>query len=98
MLSRLAAMERVGSMSVKPGRKETQTTASPSREGAAKINGAAYRRWLDGLLVEDLTDYAIFLVDLEGRIVTWNAGAERILGYKEMEILGQPFSVLFMPE
>ena len=33
-----------------------------------------------------------------GRIATWNSGAERILGYKEAEILGQPYGIIFKPQ
>jgi PAS domain S-box-containing protein len=41
------------------------------------------------LLIDEVQDYAIFLVDLEGRVVSWNAGAERLLGWTEEEILGR---------
>jgi PAS domain S-box-containing protein len=44
------------------------------------------------LLVEGVQDYAIFMLDPEGRVVTWNEGAERIKGYRADEILGQQFS------
>jgi PAS domain S-box-containing protein len=44
------------------------------------------------LMVEGVKDYAIFMLDPEGRVVTWNAGAERLKGYKSEEILGQSFS------
>jgi PAS domain S-box-containing protein len=50
------------------------------------------------LLVEEVHDYAIFLVDLEGRVVGWNRGAERLLGWTEAEILGQSAFVVFVPE
>jgi PAS domain S-box-containing protein len=50
------------------------------------------------LLVESVKDYAIFLMDPEGRVVSWNAGAERIKGYKDWEIIGQHFSVFYTPE
>jgi PAS domain S-box-containing protein len=43
-------------------------------------------------------EYAIFTSDLGGLITTWNAGAEKILGYGEEEILGQPCDVIFTPE
>jgi PAS domain S-box-containing protein len=43
-------------------------------------------------LVEGVQDYAIFMLDSEGRVVSWNAGAERIKGYAAWEILGQHFS------
>jgi PAS domain S-box-containing protein len=44
------------------------------------------------LLIQETTDYAIFMLDPEGRVVTWNAGAERTKGYKAEEIVGQHFS------
>jgi PAS domain S-box-containing protein len=50
------------------------------------------------LLMECVTDYAIFFLDPDGRVATWNAGAERIFGYPEREIVGQPFSRLFPPQ
>src|SRR3954451_21779745 len=49
------------------------------------------------LFVEAVRDYAIFMLDPEGNISTWNTGAERIKGYKPWEIIGQHFSV-FYPE
>jgi PAS domain S-box-containing protein len=49
------------------------------------------------LLVENVDDYAIFMLDATGHVVTWNAGAERIKGYKPQEIIGQHFSK-FYPE
>ena len=50
------------------------------------------------LLVEGITDYAIYMLDPEGRIANWNRGAERIKGYKAKEIVGQHFSVFYTPE
>ena len=50
------------------------------------------------LLVEGVTDYAIYMLDPEGRVVTWNAGAERSKGYKAEEILGKNYSIFFLPE
>src|SRR5436190_3248529 len=44
------------------------------------------------LLVEGVKDYAIFMLDPQGRVLTWNAGAERFKGYKPHEIIGQHFS------
>ena len=45
-----------------------------------------------------MRDYAIFLLDREGNVATWNAGAERIKGYRAEEILGQHFSRFYPPE
>jgi PAS domain S-box-containing protein len=50
------------------------------------------------LLVEDVRDYGIFMLDPEGRIVSWNEGAERIKGYKVWEIIGEHFSVFYGEE
>jgi PAS domain S-box-containing protein len=50
------------------------------------------------LLMECVTDYAIFFLDPDGRIATWNTGAERIFGYQEGEIVGQHFSCFFNAE
>lgn len=50
------------------------------------------------LLVEGVTDYAIFMIDPDGRVANWNAGAERIKGYTADEILGSHFSRFYTPE
>ena len=44
------------------------------------------------VLVESIVDYAIFMLDADGRIISWNTGAERLKGYREDEIIGQHFS------
>ena len=49
------------------------------------------------LLVSGVRDYAIFMLDPSGRIVTWNEGAERIKGYREDEVLGRHFSLFYSP-
>ena len=49
------------------------------------------------LLVEAVRDFAIFLLDAEGRIASWNSGAERIKGYGSEEVMGKSFSI-FYPE
>jgi PAS domain S-box-containing protein len=50
------------------------------------------------LLVDNVRDYAIFLLDPEGHVLTWNAGAQSIKGYAKEEILGKHFSVFYLPE
>jgi PAS domain S-box-containing protein len=50
------------------------------------------------LLVEAVKDYAIFLLDPDGRVVSWNPGAERIKGYTAEEILGQHFTRFYEPD
>ncbi|HEX3915831.1 MAG TPA: PAS domain S-box protein [Caulobacteraceae bacterium] len=50
------------------------------------------------LLVEGVTDYAIYLLDAEGHVSSWNAGAQRIKGYRSDEIIGQHFSQFYTDE
>jgi PAS domain S-box-containing protein len=50
------------------------------------------------ILVNGVTEYAIFLLDPKGHIASWNAAAERISGYPAEEVLGQPLSFLFPPD
>ncbi|HEX2933273.1 MAG TPA: ATP-binding protein [Candidatus Binatia bacterium] len=50
------------------------------------------------LLVESMEEYAIFMLDTEGRVTSWNAGAENIEGYKHEEIVGESFGRFYTPE
>ena len=50
------------------------------------------------LMLEQVLDYAICILDLEGRVKTWNAGAEHINGYQAVEIVGQPVAKFFPPD
>ena len=50
------------------------------------------------LLVSAVSDYAIYLLDQSGRVASWNAGAERIKGYRAGEVIGRHFSVFYAPE
>lgn len=50
------------------------------------------------LLVSAITDYAIYMLDPDGRVATWNPGAERFKGYRADEIIGRHFSLFFTPE
>ncbi|NJO84318.1 MAG: GAF domain-containing protein [Blastochloris sp.] len=49
-------------------------------------------------IVDSAKDYAIFALDTEGHIETWNAGAERVFGYSEAEVLGQPGRIVYTPD
>ncbi|MGH9560228.1 MAG: PAS domain S-box protein, partial [Terracidiphilus sp.] len=53
----------------------------------------SFRQFFDAV-----QDYAIFMMDTDGRITTWNSGAERIKGYRRSEILGRHLSILYTPE
>ena len=50
------------------------------------------------ILVDGVSDYAIFMIDGNGRVTTWNSGAERIKGYRAEEIIGQSFARFYVPE
>src|SRR5688572_19332126 len=49
-------------------------------------------------MIAEIQDYAIILMDLDGTILSWNMGAEKIKGYKEEEILYQNFRIFYMPQ
>jgi PAS domain S-box-containing protein len=72
---------------VTPSRRTTDRANPPGQLEAEEFR----------LLVEGVKDYAIFLLDATGHVVSWNAGAERIKGYTSAEILGKHFS-RFYPE
>jgi PAS domain S-box-containing protein len=50
------------------------------------------------LLAEGVSDYAIDMLDVEGRVETWTAGGQRILGYRADEVVGRHFSCFYAPE
>ena len=50
------------------------------------------------LLIDSIRDYAVFMLDADGNVATWNTGAERIIGYQPAEIIGRHFSVLYTEE
>ena len=49
-------------------------------------------------MIAEIQDYAIILLDIDGTILSWNKGAEKIKGFKESEILGQNFRLFYMPQ
>ena len=65
-------------------------TVRKTMERTLKISEQRFR-----LLVEEVRDYAIVMIDVEGKVVTWNKGAQRILGYAEDEIIGKDFSTFY---
>ncbi len=50
------------------------------------------------MLVEEVHDYAIYMLDTAGHVITWSTGAEHLEGYRAEEILGRPFTTFFPPE
>jgi PAS domain S-box-containing protein len=71
----------------------TDNTARKQVEDELRWTEESFR-----LMVESVTDYAIVMLDPDGRVVSWNAGAERIRGYCAEEILGQHFSRFYTSE
>ncbi|HEY8962899.1 MAG TPA: PAS domain S-box protein, partial [Alphaproteobacteria bacterium] len=68
-------------------------TERREQEQALRRSEEHFRR-----LVKGVTDYALYMLDPEGNVSSWNLGAERIKGYKEDEIVGQHFSRFYTPE
>ncbi|MEV2271116.1 PAS domain-containing sensor histidine kinase [Nonomuraea africana] len=75
------------------GKVTRDRTAQRAGEQALRESEERFR-----LLVQSVVDYAIFMLDPEGCIVSWNAGAQRIKGYRADEITGSHFSVFYPPE
>jgi PAS domain S-box-containing protein len=73
--------------------RSTHDTSKPDRDPAATAVGLDY--WM---LVQAIEDYAIFLLDATGHIVSWNAGAQKLKGYTAQEIIGQHFSRFYTEE
>ncbi len=73
-----------------------------SREGEliseSESSSSAEMAEMFRLLIESVKDYAIYMLDTEGRIVSWSAGARNIKGYRTEEILGKHFSIFYPPE
>ncbi len=81
--------------------------AAPADRERNSGSAASGGKWLDvqrdqddllRLLVAGVQDYAIFMLDIDGNVATWNAGAQRFKGYSAGEIIGRNFSVFYTPE
>src|SRR6201985_1731848 len=70
--------------------RDTIRMETSNRFEAAQSSDGRYR-----LLVEAITDYAIYMLDREGRVVSWNPGARRFKGYEAGEIIGRHFSTFY---
>ncbi|HEX3860500.1 MAG TPA: PAS domain S-box protein [Stellaceae bacterium] len=69
------------------------STISPDRFVDASTEDGRYR-----ILVEAITDYAIYMLDTDGIVTSWNPGARRFKGYEQAEIIGQHFSRFYTEE
>lgn len=86
-------MTKSGSLSEQPGIAGLGADGPSDKTGRLVESGRSFQ-----ILVQSVTDYAIYMLDAEGRVASWNAGAERIKGYSEREILGQHFSRFYTQE
>jgi PAS domain S-box-containing protein len=71
-----------------------ERSSAGNRVGPALQTTAEHFR----MLVENMKDYAIIILDTEGRIASWNLGSETIIGYRLDEIIGQQFSRFYSSE
>src|SRR6266568_4747197 len=78
---------------VTPRKRTTPHSATPELVAPFRPSEDLFR-----LMVENVRDYAIFMLDVAGRVATWNVGAQRIKGYSAEEIVGQHFSRFYVPE
>ena len=63
-----------------------------------RVGASAEQTDLFRLLIESIREYAIFVLDPEGNVLTWNPGAQAMKGYTRDEIVGQHFSKFYLPE
>lgn len=93
-LSTASTMPFLGSLFSRiAGALERRNTENEGNESDLQARGESLR-----LLIESVQDYAIFELDPAGRVTSWNAGAERITGYRPDEIIGRHYSCLYIPE
>src|SRR4051794_37887626 len=86
---------------MRPGAGRLQTHDSRARAIMTESNlppGGTLISDAERLLIDTVEDYALVTLDLENRIVSWNTGAERLLGYSEAEIIGQSGHIFFTEE
>ncbi len=90
----LAETNEVGQSLVKASQLLQQRTAERERaEQALRESEEKFRR-----LVDQTKDHAIFMLDPDGRVTSWNSGAQSIKGYTESEIIGRDMSCFYVPE
>ncbi|WP_269502947.1 chemotaxis protein CheB [Burkholderia sp. IMCC1007] len=73
----------------------TLTDVTERRRAEAKLRANEARLQL---AAESTSDFAIIVQNMDGTIVTWNKGAERVFGYAESEVIGQPIDMIYLPE
>ncbi|HYD87796.1 MAG TPA: PAS domain S-box protein [Vitreimonas sp.] len=89
----MSVFERTWELQDAHGRAWQEERQRLKAEAASRAVAEQFR-----ILVQGVVDYSLFLLSPEGRVSTWNAGAQRIKGYAADEIIGQHFSVFYTPE
>jgi PAS domain S-box-containing protein len=92
------ASERGRALDTLREREELQTALGALQLDFQAQEGEAAELRRYRLLVNAVTDYAIYMLDPSGRIISWNSGARRLKGYEEAEILGEHFSRFYTDE
>ena len=82
----------------RPVTNSSKATVEVQADSPGPYVSGAENNGLFQLLVESIRDYAIFVLDPEGNILTWNAGAQAMKGYAQEEIIGRHFSAFYLPE
>src|SRR5690349_19241714 len=89
----MATSDTVRSREPDDGALREQAAGRTKAEAALAVSEEQFR-----LLVGGVQDYAIFMLDPTGQVLTWNAGAERIKGYRAEEVVGKHFAIFYTPE
>jgi PAS domain S-box-containing protein len=94
-LTELAAFVGIALRMLRGEQRLQQTLEAREKAAGATLGNSEeqFRR-----LVQGVTDYSIFMLDLDGRVASWNAGAQRIKGYRPEEIIGQHFARFYTEE
>ena len=96
----LRLLPRPHDLNAKSPRRGRDPSGTPPSQ-AASTGGAPDADETDRLLrllIDSVRDYAIFLLDPTGHVLTWNPGAQRLKGYTPSEIVGRHFSTFYPPE
>src|SRR5580700_2760127 len=87
-------LERIQNLGYDPGNASAKVAEAPNSADEALWHSEEKYR----MLLDEIQDYAIFMLDPQGVVASWNAGAERIKGYRGEQIIGHNFSCFFPPE
>src|SRR5438874_866281 len=88
--------ERIRAAAGEPNRFTVSISDTAAEQRGAHALAESERQFR--LLVQGVTDYAIYMLDPEGRITNWNLGGERIKGYRADEVIGRHVSMFYTPE